>query len=584
MVDLLTRAGAPLTIGGGFAVGTVAAEVPAEPYTPLTLEPVAWFDASTLTDANNTALAQWDDASGNDLHLAQATGTRQPLVKTNIIGDKSVVRFDGSNDYLSSLGVGAAMADAIAAGTFTVAGVMWYHTEAFGDTSLAFSNTGNSTPYVRLNSSTSGDLVWRTQYAGDDGGPNVIRDSERSPMAPTVIVWGQTGIAADSVMTQHLNGTVEEVAFTDVGDAATVNNFSLGSLILAASASGHANLDVAELILIPRVITATERADLTLYLRDKWGFVTTTITDKDLNLFLEPSGAVLVSVSDINTASQVREPDEIMYDPADPDASRRWKFYFSAMLQPADQSSVFGMFSPDGSTWSAPVLVIDQEGAVEDPSVVQRLDTPGTIHRDGDGNIHMYCEVGAYMDLFVSDDNGVTFTSLGHVLSPGADGTYDENQCGSPVARHDGTNYIVAYEGLPGTGYNGDVMALASGTDPAVLTKSANNPVWTPLNDPTIRSVITDSMFIDGDEMLLIGHTGNYTSTSHRTYRAWTSETTPLTWVDTDIVHYGVSMSLRMDPMVDWSSGLTRIVLGDHRTTPQNLLLMEVWKPPTPAG
>lgn len=60
------------------------------------------YDASTLTGADNEALASWPDLSGNSYDLVQASGTKQPLLKTAARNGLNVVQFDGSNDSLVS--------------------------------------------------------------------------------------------------------------------------------------------------------------------------------------------------------------------------------------------------------------------------------------------------------------------------------------------------------------------------------------------------------------------------------------------------------------------------------------------------
>lgn len=61
----------------------------------------AWYDANEITGLSDTdPVAQWDDLSGNERHLLQADGTRQPLYRTDVLSGRPSVRFDGINDYL----------------------------------------------------------------------------------------------------------------------------------------------------------------------------------------------------------------------------------------------------------------------------------------------------------------------------------------------------------------------------------------------------------------------------------------------------------------------------------------------------
>ncbi len=67
-----------------------------------------WFDAGTQTTgvADGTALAQWDDLSGNARHLVQATGSLQPTAQTgagDLINGRGVIDFDGTDDALAAV-------------------------------------------------------------------------------------------------------------------------------------------------------------------------------------------------------------------------------------------------------------------------------------------------------------------------------------------------------------------------------------------------------------------------------------------------------------------------------------------------
>lgn len=75
------------------------------------LAPVAlWDDRDHFQSSGGAAagegdpLGEWLDQSGNDYHLAQSGGAR-PTVKTGIQNGRSVVRFDGSGNWLAANGV-----------------------------------------------------------------------------------------------------------------------------------------------------------------------------------------------------------------------------------------------------------------------------------------------------------------------------------------------------------------------------------------------------------------------------------------------------------------------------------------------
>jgi len=69
---------------------------------------IARYDATNIDGSNNStftdgeAVSQWNDISGNNEHLVQATGSRQPLFRLTGLRGLQTVQFDGSNDFLSS--------------------------------------------------------------------------------------------------------------------------------------------------------------------------------------------------------------------------------------------------------------------------------------------------------------------------------------------------------------------------------------------------------------------------------------------------------------------------------------------------
>lgn len=62
-----------------------------------------WFDASQEVDLeNDEAILQLQDFSGNNHYLSVASGTAQPLFKTNVLNGLPGIKFDGLNDVLGT--------------------------------------------------------------------------------------------------------------------------------------------------------------------------------------------------------------------------------------------------------------------------------------------------------------------------------------------------------------------------------------------------------------------------------------------------------------------------------------------------
>lgn len=75
---------------------------PSALWTPALISTALWLDAgdaSTITTVSG-AVSQWNDKSGNNRHAVQGTAASRPVVTANGLGSKSVITFDGSNDFM----------------------------------------------------------------------------------------------------------------------------------------------------------------------------------------------------------------------------------------------------------------------------------------------------------------------------------------------------------------------------------------------------------------------------------------------------------------------------------------------------
>ena len=70
-------------------------------FSPLSLNPLFWLDAGSLTLADGDPVDTWTDRSGNSKNFTGAD-TARPIFKTGIINGLPVVRSDGVDDQLDS--------------------------------------------------------------------------------------------------------------------------------------------------------------------------------------------------------------------------------------------------------------------------------------------------------------------------------------------------------------------------------------------------------------------------------------------------------------------------------------------------
>ena len=75
---------------------------------PVTTNLVLHLDANTLScNSNGTAISLWADGSTSNNDAHQPTGAAQSLIFNSIINGQSALQFDGTNDYMTAVGVSA---------------------------------------------------------------------------------------------------------------------------------------------------------------------------------------------------------------------------------------------------------------------------------------------------------------------------------------------------------------------------------------------------------------------------------------------------------------------------------------------
>jgi len=229
----------------------------------------------------------------------------------------------------------------------------------------------------------------------------------------------------------------------------------------------------------------------------------------------------------VSGLTNVREQDSIIYDPGDPNLGtypeRLYKFYFTS-----DSAGKQVAFSADGVTWGTPTTLTGTAPR-EDFSVTTKLSATGEVYRDGDGKMWMYGENNSSsIDVSWSID-GIDWTSGATNVIPIGTG-WEATLVGSPTARHDGSQFVVVYEGVDVSSF--ESVGVATGATPTSLTKLAANPVT---QRSTFGDCIIDAWMLsdDGTEIIGLCHRGaGAASGPLSTYRVRTSETDPTAWVN----------------------------------------------------
>jgi hypothetical protein len=256
-------------------------------WTPAQIATVLWFDASdsaSITIA--TGVSQWNDKSGNDYHLVQATTSEQPAVLSEELNGLDVVSFDGSSDYLWNHD--SALRDAwrnVGYG-WTIAIYKKTGDDAAGANRNLLVGTGGAgatrmAPFIGRNNDASYYNAPTVQSERVDGSGNFLRFPSSAGSSYDAYVLAAWDIRwADDEAYLFADGAAAGSDSGKVGAGNTSNTTSNGALVLGAyptsvganpNAANHADMDLCEVVAGNTELTTTNRQLLEGYLAWKWG-------------------------------------------------------------------------------------------------------------------------------------------------------------------------------------------------------------------------------------------------------------------------------------------------------------------------
>lgn len=231
---------------------------------------VGWFKAdgdlfqdsarTTPAIADGDLVGSWTDLSSGAKHASQATSTKRPTLKTNIINGKPAVRFDDVDDYLIT--ASPISTSTINATLFVVAaspaasGGPWFNTGS------GASNNGWSLGYGSGTYDTNGlDVI-----ALKDGVAWVPSGSLTVTAATFTIL--AAAVQADSKIKQWKSGGAGVLP----ADAASIIEATIGSTIGGNEAAGrYSKADIAEVIFYNALLLAADMDRVGGYLAAKYG-------------------------------------------------------------------------------------------------------------------------------------------------------------------------------------------------------------------------------------------------------------------------------------------------------------------------
>lgn len=236
------------------------------PFTPKRIPGlVGWFSALRLTgipEADPLG-ATWLNLAGNGFHLAQATSSKQPTYRGNIINGRPALLFDATDDELYSAGLGPTFSGSdVPVSVLAVVRTGSNVAAATSRIAWSASNSGDANPFLILKYDSS---LWGV--ARRDDAASIVDAAGATPVVNTNYV--HSTIFAGTTVSTWVNGTADEVDTAMNVGAMTVDAFGAGAR------QGNAeffNGYIGEILVYNRAITSAERQTLERrWFAKQWG-------------------------------------------------------------------------------------------------------------------------------------------------------------------------------------------------------------------------------------------------------------------------------------------------------------------------
>jgi hypothetical protein len=207
----------------------------------------AWYDASDTTSITSSSgfVGKWNDKSGHGYDVTQGTGSKQPVTNADTINGLNVIKFTRSSDQIlvrTSVTINQALT------VFAVGKLA----STSGANMQLLGNRTNAEP---------------TLYVSPTGGKWALYASSESV----------SGTAPDTNAHQFsavFNGASSNLWVDATQIITNGNPGSSGRTDIAIGSDGAGNAwdgDIAEIIIYPSVLGATDRQSVESYLKAKWG-------------------------------------------------------------------------------------------------------------------------------------------------------------------------------------------------------------------------------------------------------------------------------------------------------------------------
>lgn len=233
----------------------------------LALTPAAWYlaDYGTSTTTEDAGVSQWDDKSGNDRHLTQATAANQPLFKAAQMGTLPGLKFDGTSDFMMHL-AGAAFLTSESHMVYMAcvrhgspAGTFRRHMALVASAS---SNDYDNVGSVVIDSNSGNTTIGVTRKSVQGG--SVAHPGTGTPYIITSI-WDGVG----DLHTMRVNTTTNAIGRADA--ALNAARIVLGGGWVSSAAANFMPITVCELLVFNAFHDSTTRGQVLTYLQGRTG-------------------------------------------------------------------------------------------------------------------------------------------------------------------------------------------------------------------------------------------------------------------------------------------------------------------------
>ena len=279
------------TVGDEYGLSTIESQL------------VVWLDASNINGTNNEGLysgdsiGSWADLSGNGVHVSQDTSVSKPTIDTTGLNNKSVITFDGSDDYLS----GKRMLD-VGADSYTMIVVFRTNNPLTKDqVILEQMNKGGANTGTRASMSITQGYQWG--FIGESA------DLKTNMLQGDGMQWSIGIITYDgSEVKTYTNG------YSLVESKELSLNLANGFTTIGAQTSDYSDAfdgQIAEILVFNDVLADSKAHRVLSYLAKKW----------ELESVIDSDGDEFSDQSEINNETDILDPSDNIYLNALPDFS-----------------------------------------------------------------------------------------------------------------------------------------------------------------------------------------------------------------------------------------------------------------------